>query len=197
MSGLGGFSDRDRLREQIGQLLDRDDVFILDTETTGLKNAEVIEVAIIDTHGTVLLDTLVKPRSSVMNPHAQRVHGITPEMLLDQPDWTEVFPVLRAILDRGTVLAWNASFDARMLKLSSEAWDLTHSRFLFVCAMRLYARLFGRRAYGLHRAVTDARLDHLLEVHSSHRALGDVNLVRELLQVASQGWSGADNPQLP
>jgi DNA polymerase-3 subunit epsilon len=186
MGYRGKVPDGREIREQISLLLDRPDVFILDTETTGLRNAEVIEVAVIDTRGQVLLDTLVKPRKAEMNPHAQRVHGISLEMLSGQPDWTEVFPELRAILDQGKVLAWNAPFDARMLKESSEAWQLPHNRFLFICAMRLYARIFGRRTYGLHDAVIDARLEHLLELHHSHRALGDVNLVLQLLLAAAR-----------
>ncbi len=34
---------------------------ILDTETTGLYDAEIVELSIIDTAGNVLLDTLVRP----------------------------------------------------------------------------------------------------------------------------------------
>lgn len=171
--------------ERIAELLDRDDVFILDTETTGLKNAEVIEVAVIDTRGKVLLDTLVKPRKAAMNPYAQRVHGISLNMLSDAPEWPDVQPGLQRVLDRGTVLAWNAGFDSRMLNESNQAWELPHDRFLFVCAMRLYARLFGRRSYALHKAIADAQLDHLLQIHSSHRALGDVQLVHGLLRAAN------------
>lgn len=192
MSSSGGQPHSATVIERIADLLDRDDVFILDTETTGLKNAEVIEVAVINTRGNVLLDTLVKPRSAAMNPYAQRVHGISLNMLADSPEWPDVVPELQRVLEQGTVLAWNASFDARMLKESNQVWELPHDRFLFVCAMRLYARLFDRRSYALHRAITDAQLDHLLQLHSSHRALGDVQLVLELLRSAS---SGADAGQ--
>jgi len=58
---------------------------------------------------------------------------------------------------------------------------------LFVCAMRLYARLHGRSSFGLHKAVVAEGLDELLTQHASHRALGDVIFVLELLkQVAAQ-----------
>lgn len=43
-------------------LLNRTDVLILDTETTGLGHtAELVELAIVDTTGKVLFDELVKP----------------------------------------------------------------------------------------------------------------------------------------
>ncbi|MEX2540997.1 MAG: 3'-5' exonuclease [Trueperaceae bacterium] len=171
-----------KARQGILELLQRDDVLILDTETTGIGDAEVIEVSLIDTSGTVLLDTLVRPRRGTMNPYAQRVHGITLEMLADQPSWPEVLPELLRIAERSTLLAWNAPFDRLMLSNSSRAWELEPPRLLFVCAMRLYAQLHGRRGYALHRAVRDRGMQHLFELHASHRALGDVQLVLELLR---------------
>ena len=41
------------------------DLVIFDTETTGLgPDAEIVEIAALKVDGTVLLDTLVKPRQS-------------------------------------------------------------------------------------------------------------------------------------
>lgn len=168
------------------ELLGRDDVLILDTETTGLADAEVIELSLIDTSGAVLLDTLIRPRARRMNRYAQRVHRISLEMLDDQPCWPEVLPELQRIAGRATLLAWNAQFDRQMLVNSSGAWGLEPPRLLFVCAMRLYAQLHGRRRYGLHRAVGDRGLQHLFERHASHRALGDVRLVLELLRACRE-----------
>ena len=174
------------LRTKVASLLERDDVLILDTETTGLKNAEVIEVSAINTKGEVLLDTLVRPRASYMNPHAQRVHGISLSALAEQPSWPDVLPELTALTDRATVLAWNAPFDARMLEQTSAAWGLTHPKILFACAMQMYARLRGTKRTGLHKAVGQEGLAHLLEMHQSHRALGDVRFVLEVLRAATR-----------
>lgn len=171
-----------RAQTAICELLERDDVLILDTETTGVGDAEVIEISLIDTSGSVLLDTLVRPRSGRMNPYAQRVHGITSEMLADQPCWPEVLPELERVAGQATLLAWNAGFDRQMLVNSSRAWQLDPPRLLFVCAMRLYAQLHRRRGYGLHRAIRDRGMQDLFDRHASHRALGDVNLVLELLR---------------
>ena len=171
----------------IRHLLERDDVLILDTETTGTgKRAEVIEVSVINTKGEALLDTLVKPKVLTMNPFAQRVHKISLDMLADAPTWPSVLPALADLADRRTVLAWNASFDARMLEGSSALWGLPHPSWLFVCAMRLYARKHATRARGLHKAVADEGLTHLFDLHKSHRALGDVKFVLEVLRSTSK-----------
>lgn len=160
----------------------RPDVLILDTETTGVRGAEVIEVALIDTQGRTRLETLVRPKTQLMNPHAQRVHGLSLRDLRDQPTWPLVLPELVRVAGDATILAWNAPFDARMLEQTSASWGLPHPKLLFVCAMRLYARLHGRSSFGLHKAVVVEGLGDLLTQHASHRALGDVIFVLELLK---------------
>lgn len=173
---------RTQLAGAVRGLLNRDDVFILDTETTGLKGAEVIEVALIDTRGETRLDTLVRPKAARMNPYAQRVHGLSLHDLRDQPTWPEVLPEILNLAQNATILAWNAPFDASMLEQTSAVWGLPHPKLLFVCAMRLYAKTHGKSAYGLHKAVVTEGLDTLLTQHQSHRALGDVIFVLELLR---------------
>lgn len=173
---------RTSVSEAIAGLLDRDDVLILDTETTGMGAAEVIEVSVIDTRGRVLVDTLVRPKTRQMNPYAQRVHGIGFPMLAGAPTWPEVLPELAAHLDRATVLAWNAPFDRKMLEQTSAVWGLEHPRILFVCAMRLYAKLQGIKPRALHKVLVDLELSHLTRRHASHRALGDVHFVLEILR---------------
>ena len=175
-----------RVAEAARKLLGRTDVLILDTETTGLKDAEVIEVALVDTTGAVRLNTLLKPQTPVMNPYAQRVHGISLGALQSQPSWPEVLPEFVALAKDATVLAWNAPFDARMLEQTSARWRLPHPKPLYVCAMRLYAQTHGRSSYGLHKAVVTEGLEALLTQHSSHRALGDVMFVYELLKRLAQ-----------
>ena len=176
-----------KAHKAIGTLLERDDVLILDTETTSMgKAAEVIEVAVINTRGETLLDTLVKPKQMAMNPYAQRVHGISLDMLQDAPSWPEVMPDLSQLAQQRTILAWNAPFDASMLEQSSQQWGLHHPIWLFVCAMRLYAKKRGIKNRGLHKAVVDENLTFLLDQHKSHRALGDVKFVLEVLRATSK-----------
>jgi DNA polymerase III subunit epsilon len=176
-----------KARAAICSLLERDDVLILDTETNGAgRGSEVIEVSIINTKGETLLDTLVKPKIWTMNPWAQKVHGISLDMLKDAPSWPEVFPELTTLADRRTILAWNAPFDAWMLGQTSTIWELEHPRWLFVCAMRLYAKKRAIKNRGLHKAVNDEGLTHLFEQHVSHRALGDVTFLLEVLRATSR-----------
>ena len=176
---------RAQAKKAIFGLLERDDILILDTETTGMgKRSEVIELSVINTKGETLLDTLIEPIAKKMNPYAQRVHNISPTMLRGAPKWPDVLPQLSEIADKRTILAWNASFDAKMLEISSELWDLPHPKWLFVCAMKLYAKGRGIKNRGLQKCVVDENLEHMKKEHSSHRALGDAYFTLGVLRAS-------------
>ena len=95
---------------------------VVDTETTGLSGkSKIVEVAVIDKHGEVLLDTLVNPGRSPIQAAATKIHGITRDDVRDKPTFTELWPQLSGILDaHDLVLAYNADFDFRMMRQSLE-----------------------------------------------------------------------------
>lgn len=96
-------------------LLDRTDVLIVDTETNGGgDDAEVIEVAVVDTTGRTRFESLALPKGRIR----RRAHGLTFARLKAEGarPWSLVHPELVAALDGAeSVLAWNSPFDLRML----------------------------------------------------------------------------------
>ncbi|HEY9863728.1 MAG TPA: 3'-5' exonuclease [Candidatus Obscuribacterales bacterium] len=87
---------------------------ILDTETTGLNEAQIVEIAVIDLDGKILLNTLVKP-TILIPPEVIEIHGITDEMVADSPSFPEVYPLITEVLKDKTVLIWNRNFDVSIL----------------------------------------------------------------------------------
>jgi DNA polymerase III subunit epsilon len=87
---------------------------ILDTETTGLNEAQIVEIAVIDLDGKTLLNTLVKP-TILIPPEVIEIHGITDEMVADSPSFPEVYPLIIQVLKDKTVLIWNRKFDVSIL----------------------------------------------------------------------------------
>src|SRR5690606_33823093 len=55
-------------------------VVILDTETTGLYDAEIVEIAVIDLGGNILMNTLVRPKNPIP-AEVTAIHGINNEMV--------------------------------------------------------------------------------------------------------------------
>lgn len=123
------------------------DYLVLDTETTGLHSgAEICQIAIIDSNGNPLLDTLVKPVNGIP-AEATAIHGITEEMVKDAP----IFPSeeIYDIVKGRNVIVYNADYDVTMLYRSVEAHDnkwLEHSwreNSEWYCAMEAFARIYG------------------------------------------------------
>ena len=160
----------------------------LDTETTGLSpHAEVIEIALVDQAGSVILESLVKPRINSIDPDAFRIHRITMDMLQDAPSWQEVWPQVEAVLAGRLVGVYNSEFDLRMMQQSHRKYwmDDQIPAENFFCIMKLYARYYGewdyrRRSYRWH-SLDQAGKQCRIPLPNSHRAKDDALLARELL----------------
>ena len=121
---------------------EKDQVVILDTETTGLDyDAEIVQVSLIDMEGRVLMDTLVKPSISIPED-AIRIHGITNEMVVDAPRFAEIDGKLMDLVRNKILVIYNVSFDIRMIAQSSKGTSGIVARRL-ACAMSNYASFVG------------------------------------------------------
>ena len=73
-------------------LFRRDDWVLLDTETTGLDgDAEIVDLALLDRDGTVLLDTLLRPQWPIP-PVVSRVHGLYDHHVRAAPTFPAIWP---------------------------------------------------------------------------------------------------------
>ena len=107
------------------ELVEREDVLILDTETTGRgQYAEIIEIAMIDTTGNERYRSLCKPERPIPIT-AMRVHKITDRMVADAKMWVDIHETVKKLFEKADyVLAWNADFDQRMLRKTANRYGL-------------------------------------------------------------------------
>lgn len=130
------------------QALLRSSAVILDTETSGVdKAAQVIQLCVIDMRGNTLFDSLFRP-SVEIHPSALSVHHITKYRLRSAPLLTDVIDEVQGALSGRTAIAYNASFDKRMLGQTLRAFRLDMAwfeRLDWQCAMRKYAEHLGVR----------------------------------------------------
>jgi len=174
-------SDQDRARAWAVKLLAQPDLLILDTETSGLHgSAEIVQIAIIDKSGTVLLDTLVRPTRPIPRD-ASAIHHITDERVKDAPTFADIAPQLRELLHGQTVVIYNADFDCRMLKQSAAACGLIHELgCFFEDAMEPYSAWVGSWS-SFHRNYRWQRLPG-----GDHSALGDCRACLNVLKMMAE-----------
>jgi DNA polymerase-3 subunit epsilon len=189
-------------RKQAAEILADRNTVVLDTETTGLHNAYICDIAIIG-RGTsghqVLLNTLLNPKVRIPDD-AARIHGITNKAVVSAPTFADIWPTLEPILRNRRVVAYNAPFDLRVLSNEIDRFDPklevpVHSN----CAMRIYQQWYygGTQTSGKHKtrlvdphctrpACQQMALDHAA---NAHRAYADtLTTVKRLQLVANTCW---------
>lgn len=168
------------------EILEQDNWTILDTETTGLGDAEVIEIAIINKGGEPLLDTLIKPTIPIPSD-STAIHGITDEIVNDAPQFSEVYPQIVSVLKDKEVLIYNSSFDIRVLNYTRKLHKLPPLglRERSDCVMEWYSQWCGEWSYYWK----DYRWQKL--PGGGHRAISDCTATLEVIKQIAQ-----DNPEI-
>lgn len=158
------------LLDPLRRILAGTDWLVLDTETTGLeRDAQIVEIAAVCPDGS-LFQSLVKPEEAV-HAAAQRLHGLTNEILDTAPPFAELAADLRRRLMGRTVLGYNVGFDRARLWNEMARARQPAPRCRWFCLCELTTKHSGSRLslsqalqhYGVdfegprHRAAGDAR----------------------------------------
>ena len=165
------------------ELVEREDVLILDTETTGRgQRAEIIEIALIDTTGRERFLSLCKPERPIPIT-AMRVHKITDRMVADAKTWVDIHMAVKKLFKQSEyVLAWNADFDERMLRQTAERYELEWKyKNKLHDLLRDYRKLRSDRlGYSLQEACGHEGVPR--DESKAHRALVDCYSVLEVMR---------------
>ena len=173
---------------------------VLDTETTGLdSDAEILQIAIINQDGAVLLDSYVRPQEPIIEAgRAFAVNGITNAMVASAPSFADLYPQIAALLAGRTVVVYNVDFDRRMLAQACRRYDLPLIEANWNCAMVAYAEWHGAWSPYRHacywQPLDTARAEFDLGFDGSHGALGDCRATLGLIKaLASKEVEGVVN----
>jgi DNA polymerase-3 subunit epsilon len=118
---------------------------ILDTETTGFFDAEIVQIGIITLLGEVILDSYVKPTIPIPS-EASAIHGITDEMVANSPDFPSIYPKIQDALEGKSVIIYNSEFDIATLEYCCELSSLStlELKKRAVCLMKFWAIFYGQ-----------------------------------------------------
>ena len=159
-------------------------VIIFDVETTGFSPAaghRVVEIGAVRLSGGAVGDefsTLVNPGCK-MPQQAQRVHGISDDMLRGQPSPNVAFADFQTFIRGALLVAHNVRFDRAFLASEYARLKIPLNN-RFACTLKLSQRKLPLLPN--HRLQTVARhlLGGLPGGRQSHRALDDARLVAKV-----------------
>lgn len=176
---------RDQVIALAKKKLEQKPIYI-DTETTGLNRSdEIIEISIVDFDGSLLFSKLVKP-SQPIPLEAEKVHGVTNEMVKSAQAWPILWPQIRSNLYGRVIAAYNASFDHRMMEQSHARYRLPWREKLdFFDVLALYSEYRGewdqfRGSYRYFK-LEEAGKFFNIPLPNAHRSTADALLTRAVL----------------
>lgn len=156
-----------------------DEVLILDSETTVL-HGEIIELAIINLRGEVKYNQRFKP-TQMIAPEAAAVHGLTADLLEEEPDFASEWPTIKALIEGARlVLIYNASYDVYCLDKTCALHECKPIPMTTECLMEWYAQFVGDWS-DYHQ---DFRWQPL--PGGDHSALGDCQAALEVLRTMAE-----------
>lgn len=162
------------------------EVLIFDTETTGLdNNAEICEIAIINTDGITVFESLVRPLNPIPD-NIIAIHGITNEMVAEAPTFADIYIQLVDIFKDKYIIIYNAEYDTRLLLqcalrsgLPTEPFEKLKNR--TQCAMIWYSQFRDQSKWiKLTKACDEMFID--ISTITAHRALADCKMTLELIK---------------
>jgi DNA polymerase-3 subunit epsilon len=179
-------NSRDKAIKWARDLLETGAAVIVDTETTGLgEDDEIIQLAIIDLQGNVLLETFFRPTKPIAL-EASAIHGITVQRVADAPTFAEFHEKITNLIYERDLVAYNANFDQRMMVQTCKSYGLPEFEFAeWHCAMKNYAHFWGEhRKNGDFRqqSLTNACIQQDIAINGTHQATEDCLLTLELIK---------------
>jgi DNA polymerase III epsilon subunit-like protein len=146
------------------------EIIFLDTETTGFGSPpsdKMVEIAVVNYNGDVLLDTLLNPKRPM---GATFIHGITHEMVQEAPTFEECWEEqMKDIFTGKHIVIFNASFDTRFFP------DQLECAGKISCAMVGYQQVYKAEGGESRKYNLGVAMDHIgYSIEGDrHRALAD------------------------
>lgn len=154
----------------------------VDIETTGshFERDRITEIAIktLSKNTVSVWESLINPQTFIPQ-NIQRLTGISPHMVENQPSFEEIARELKRELEGKIFVAHNARFDYGFIKAAFKRVGIDFKPKI-LCTVKLSRLLFPKQSR--HNLDTLIQV-HQLRVSARHRALGDADLLYQFWQI--------------
>jgi DNA polymerase-3 subunit epsilon len=168
--------------------MDRARILFFDLELTGFyDHDEILSITIIDGNGKLIMDTLVKPINKTKWKKTEKIHGITPEMVVDSPTLEMLTPDIKRIFENADhIIAYGVSTDYSHIKYiyeTNEEREALHNKVL-CCATEFVRYTHEVRPDIVHASLTDAMACFEIEWDGiAHSSAADTYACRKVWEV--------------
>jgi DNA polymerase III subunit epsilon len=80
---------------------------------------------------------LIRPQDMRFDSFNIAIHGITPEMVRDEPEFDQLWPEIKPYLTEYPIVAHNASFDMSVLRKTLDLYKLKYPKTTYLCSVVL------------------------------------------------------------
>lgn len=132
----------------IKKMIRNNKIVFIDVETTGLdprRGHRIIEIGAVAMENNQIINeyqSFVRVNSSIP-AHVSKIHGITNDMLCNQPTPEQVYPELKNFLSDSLLVAHNAKFDTGFLQSEFNKLNLSIQN-QSICTLEMSRRRYPR-----------------------------------------------------
>lgn len=137
------------------------DFTAIDFETANSKGASACAVGLVRVRDGVVVERdawLIRPPAQVDNflEFNIKIHGITPDMVLEAPGWVDQFSRMNEFIGDDIVVAHNASFDMGVIKDACAVTVIPTPKYRYLCSVQVARKTYTLDSYRLPSAAAAA-----------------------------------------
>lgn len=173
------------------------DFTAIDFETANGSNASACSVGLVKVRDGMVVEKagwLIRP--PLGHDHFAewnvKIHGITPEMIVDAPGWSDQLVDLLAFAEDDLFVAHNAGFDMGVLRGGCEATGIPVPSRGYLCSLQVARKTYQLDSYRLPSVALAAGFDDF----PHHDALADAEACAAIIVHAAGRHGAADLPEL-
>lgn len=87
-------------------------------------------------------EILIRPEPFEFNDYNIQIHGITPGMVYDKPNFSDIWEDICPLLQNNIVIAHNASFDVGALRNTLDHFSIEYPTFDYMCTVKISQKAY-------------------------------------------------------
>lgn len=119
----------------------------IDFETATNERNSACAVGIVTVDNGVVTNeyySLIKPPGLKFTEQTIQIHGITPEMVENEPTFADIWPQVKPLLENRVIFAHNAAFDMGVLRGTLEYYSLPLPKLWYACSLALSRKVWPK-----------------------------------------------------